>query len=62
MVFVFLPKEGRVRAWVVPFAVAQSHANVPGAGRKDAHFRDVSWAKLTNGALAKSENNWTLLP
>jgi hypothetical protein len=62
MVFVFLPKEGRVRAWVVPFAVPQSHANVPGAGRKDAHFRDVSWAKLTNGALAKYENNWTLLP
>jgi hypothetical protein len=62
MVFVFLPREGPVRAWVVPFGVVKSQANVPGAGRKDPHFRDVSWKDLTKGALAKYENNWTLVP
>jgi hypothetical protein len=61
MVFVFLPREGSVRAWVVPFGIAKSDANVPGVGRKDAHVRYVSWAKLTKGALTRYENNWTLL-
>jgi hypothetical protein len=60
MVFLFQSKEGTLRAWVIPFDVAKCNANVPGPRRKDAHFRDVSWAKLTKGALARYENNWTL--
>lgn len=60
LVFVFQPKEGPVRAWVIPFDVAKCYANVPGPRRQDAYSRDVSWAKLTKGALAKYENNWSL--
>ena len=60
MVFLFQPTEGHIRSWVIPFAVVKLHANVAGPGRKDAHFRDVSWAKLTKRRLAEYEDNWTL--
>lgn len=60
LVFVFQPKEGPVRAWVIPFDVSKRYANRPGPGRKNAHLRDVSWATLTKGALATYEDNWTL--
>jgi hypothetical protein len=60
MVFIFLTKEGKLRSWVMPLSVAKAHANVPGPGRKQAHVRDLSWAKLLKDPLAAYENNWSL--
>lgn len=60
--FVFKPKSGPVRAWVMPYAVAKASASVPGADRKDPWSRDLSWSKLTRAALACYENNWSLAP
>jgi hypothetical protein len=60
IVFVFLAKDGSLRTWVIPYPIAKAHANVPGAERKDAHFRDLSWAKLIKSPLAEYEDNWIL--
>lgn len=62
IVFLFQHKAGPIRSWVMPFAVARHHANVPGPNRKDAYFRDVSWAKLNEQPLKGYENNWSLKP
>jgi len=62
IVFLFLPREGSVRSWVLPFQVALAHANNPGPGRQDKHFRDVSWARLVKEPLLRYENNWKLEP
>ncbi len=61
VVFIFKPRTGIVRSWIVPYEVVEQNANVPGLGRKDAWFRDVSWAKLNKSPLADYENNWSLL-
>ena len=61
MVFIFKPKVGSVRSWVMPYAVAKFNANVPGPDRKDAWLRDLSWSKLNKPPLASFENNWSLV-
>jgi hypothetical protein len=61
MVLVFKPRSGVIRSWVIPYAVAKLHANVPGQARKDAWFRDLSWSKLNKLPLACYEGNWSLL-
>ena len=60
LVFVFKPKAGQVRSWVIPFSVAQQYGNKPTPTRKDPHNRDVSWSKLNREPLARYENNWNL--
>jgi hypothetical protein len=60
IVFIFFSKEGRLHSWVIPYSVAKAHANVPGAGRKQAHMRDISWAKLVKSPLAAYQDNWKL--
>lgn len=60
LVFIFKPRVGTVRCWVIPFAVALEHANKPTAKRKDPHNRDISWAKLNRAPLLSYENNWEL--
>jgi hypothetical protein len=60
IVFIFKPKTGVVRSWVIPYEVAKVRANVPGPNRKDAWFRDISWSKLNKLPLSAFENNWSL--
>jgi hypothetical protein len=60
MVFIFLSRDRTLRAWVMPYSVAKAYANKPGPGRKDAYFRDLSWAKLTKSPLTEYEENWNL--
>jgi hypothetical protein len=60
IVFIFKPKTGVVRSWVIPYGVAKAYANVPGPNRKDAWFRDISWSKLNKLPLSAFENNWSL--
>ena len=60
LVCIFQPKEGAIRAWVIPMSVALSHANRPGPQRKDPHIRDISWAKLTKAPLSSFEDNWKM--
>ncbi len=62
IVFLFQQKAGAIRSWVMPFAVAKHHANSPGPNRKEAHFRDLSWARLNKPPLEEYENNWSLKP
>lgn len=62
MVFIFKPREGPLRSWVMPYAVVKSNANVPGPNRKDAWSRDVSWVKLNRLPLSSFEGNWSLKP
>jgi hypothetical protein len=62
LVFVFKPKVGAIRSWVIPFSAAKLHGNVPTPRRKDPHNRDVSWAKLNRDPLLRDENNWELKP
>jgi hypothetical protein len=62
LVFIFKPKIGPVRSWVIPFTVAKRHGNAPTARRRDPHNRDVSWAKLNKEPLLRYENNWELNP
>lgn len=61
IVFIFKPKSGVVRSWVVPYGVAKLSANNPGEGRKNAWFRDLSWLKLNRQPLSLYENNWSLM-
>ena len=61
IVLIFKPREGTLKSWVMPYAVAKAHANVPGAERKDAWFRDLSWHKLNKEPLIRYENNWLLV-
>ena len=58
LVFIFKPRTGPVRSWVIPFSVAREQGNRPTQTRKDPHNRDVSWAKLNREPLARFENNW----
>ena len=60
IVLIFKPTAGALRSWVIPYVVAKAHSNVPGPNRKDAWFRDLSWAKLNTLPLAAYENNWAL--
>jgi hypothetical protein len=62
LVFIFQPRSGSVRAWVIPFGVAREQANKPTARRKDPYNRDISWAKLNREPLARYEGNWDLRP
>ena len=59
--FVFKPRTGALRAWVVPFDVAKNNANTPGPNRKNAWEREVTWRKLQAAPLAQYEDNWALL-
>jgi hypothetical protein len=60
IVFIFKTVNGSLRSWVIPYDLAKEHANVPGANRKNAWFRDLSWGKLNRDPLAAYENNWSL--
>ena len=60
IVFIFKPKSGVVRSWVMPYEVAKLSANTPGQGRKNAWFRYLSWVKLNRQPLSSYENNWAL--
>mgnify|MGYP001225191281 CR=1 FL=1 len=60
LVFIFKPKVGSVRSWIIPFDIACENANKPGALRKDPHNREISWKKLDGGLLSRYENNWEL--
>jgi hypothetical protein len=60
IVFIFKPNQGTLRSWIMPYFVALEHANVPGKDRKDAWFRDISWAKLNRSPLNNYENNWNM--
>ncbi|NOT31518.1 MAG: hypothetical protein HOP15_13810 [Planctomycetes bacterium] len=60
IVFVFKPKSGVLRSWILPFAAACRLANQPGPRRKNAHIRDLSWAKLNTPPLSQYESNWNL--
>lgn len=62
LVFLFLPINPPVRAWIIPFQVARQYGNQPLPTRKDPHNRDVSFAKLNREPLARYENNWGLTP
>lgn len=61
IVFIFKQKDGKLRAWVMPYAVALENANKPGIDRKDAWFRDIMWWKLNEPPLSEYENNWELI-
>jgi hypothetical protein len=61
-VFLFRPASGAIRAWVIPFEKARCEGNVPGPRRRDAHMREVAWAKLNRMPLTRYENNWALNP
>lgn len=60
MVFLFLPKNGEIRAWVVPFDVACKHANSVAPNRKSPEARDISLSRLSKPPLVSYENNWML--
>lgn len=60
IIFIFKPKTGAIRAWVMPYSVAKQHANQPGTNRRNPWFRDLSWAKLNRPPLAAYEDNWSL--
>jgi len=61
LVFIFLPINGAVRSWIVPFSVARELGNNPQPTRKDPHNRDMSFAKLNRQPLSRYENNWSLI-
>ena len=61
IVFIFKPRSGVVRSWVIPYEVAKLSANMPGQSRKNAWFRDLSWTKLNKQPLASFESNWSLV-
>jgi hypothetical protein len=60
LVLIFKPKSGIVRSWIMPYAVAEACANVPGPNRKDPWNRELSWSKLNKSPLSAFENNWSL--
>jgi hypothetical protein len=60
LVCIFQPKEGPIRAWIIPMTVALQHANKPGEKRKQPHIRDISWPKLTRAPLSQFEDNWAM--
>jgi len=59
-VFVFKPREGGLRCWVIPAPTVEKHSNRPGAERKDPWFREISWRALNGPALSTFENNWDM--
>ena len=61
LVFIFLPINGAVRSWIVPFSLARELGNNPQPTRKDPHNRDMSFAKLNREPLSRYENNWSLI-
>ncbi len=60
IVFIFKQKDGGLRSWIIPFAVATANANTPGPKRKDPWTRDISFQKLATKPLCDYENNWEL--
>lgn len=62
LVFLFLPRDQVIRAWILPFEVARQYGNQPQPGRKDPYQRYVSFAKLNRAPLARFEGNWGLVP
>lgn len=61
LVFVFKPKSGAIRAWVIPFKLALRNANQPGAERRDAYNRYIRWKTLLDEPLSKYEDNWGMV-
>lgn len=61
LVFIFKPREGKIRSWVIPFELAQVFGNKAGPDRKDPWTRDVSWPKLLKAPFSYYEDNFTLL-
>jgi hypothetical protein len=61
IVFLFLPMDGHIRSWILPFEVARELGNKPLSTRKDPHNRDMSFAKLNRESLLCYENNWSLV-
>jgi hypothetical protein len=59
-VFIFKPRTGVVRSWIMPHSIAKALGNVPGPNRKNPWSRDVSWSKLNKPPLSSFENNWSL--
>lgn len=60
LIFIFVQRDGSIRSWIIPFAVAQNNANSPGVNRKDPHIRDIIFQKLEREPLSQYENNWKL--
>jgi len=60
IVLIFKQKSKPTRSWIIPFQLALDHANVPGANRKQAWMRDLSWSKLNRSPLSLFESNWDL--
>lgn len=60
IVFIFLPLDGAIRSWVVPFELARELGNKPLPSRRDPHNRDVSFTKLNREPLSFYEGNWQL--
>jgi len=60
IVFIFKPKNGFVRSWVIPYSVAKVNANQPGPNRKNPWVRYITWSKLNKLPLSAFENNWPL--
>ncbi len=60
IVFISKQKDGALRSWIIPVAVAAANANVPGPERKDPWMRDISFEKLQKKPLCDYENNWEL--
>jgi len=58
--FMFEPKVGEPRSWIIPFAVATDKANTPGPKRKDPWMRDIPFAKLQENPHCDYENNWKM--
>ena len=58
IVFIFKPREGALRSWVMPIGVANENASNPGPDRVDPWMRDISWSKLNKLPLSAFEDNW----
>jgi len=51
VVFIFKQKDGTLRSWIIPFAVAVANANLPDPKRKDPWMRAISFEKLATKPL-----------
>lgn len=60
LVFIFKPRTGVVRSWIIPHSTAKALGNTPGPNRMNPWARDVSWSKLNKAPLSSFENNWSL--
>ena len=62
-VFVFKPKQGAMRSWIVPANLAEAHAQKPATGR-ERHMtpwaRKLHWNQLNDSPLVVYEDNWSM--